>query len=105
MSSLSARVVLCTNQLLIVVCFVCARKSIVDGINGISKRLLTDAAGRKENLKHASDVEPAKGSGLKLSATVKMEGKAFDTAEECRRILMLLGFENGEDFLQHDQVT
>ena len=66
---------------------------------------MADAAGRKANPKHASDEEPAKGSGLKLSATVKTEGKAFDTAEECRRILKLLGGENGEDFLQHDQVT
>ena len=66
---------------------------------------MTDAAGRKVNPKHPSDVEPAKGSGLKLSATVKTEGKAFDTAEECRRILKLQGGENGEDFVQHDQVT
>ena len=65
---------------------------------------MTDAAGRKENLKHASDVEPAKGSGLKLSGTVKMEGKAFDPAEEHRRILMLHGGEKGEELVQHDKV-
>ena len=66
MSSLKPHVVFCSNSFLIVVCFVCARKSIVDGINGNSKRLLTDAAGRKANLKHASDEEAAKGSGLKM---------------------------------------
>ena len=79
----------------------CPSKSIVDGLNGNSKRQLTEAAGRKVNPKHPSDLdaeeEPSNKVVRHMAGTVKTEGKAFDTAEECRRILMLQGGEKGEE--------
>ena len=83
-------------------------KSIVDGLNGMSKRQLTEAAGRKVNPKHPSNLDPDEASNKvtwQLAGTVKTEEKAFDTAEECRRILLLQGGEKGEDkVLMQDQV-
>ena len=74
-------------------CFRCS-KSIVDGLNGNSKRQLTEAAGRKINPVHPSDLEPEEASdnvNRKLAPTVKVEDEALDMGDECRRILMLDG--------------
>ena len=59
------------------------------------------------NPKHPSDLDPDEASDKvtwHLAGTVKKEKKAFDTAEECRRILMLQGVEKGEDKVMQDQV-
>ena len=108
MNALNACTIFCNNFILIIVCIVFPpRKSIVDGLNGNSKRQLTEAAGRKVNPKHPSDLDPDEASNKvtrKLAGTVKTEEKAFDTAEECRRILMLQGGEKGEDKVMQDKV-
>ena len=61
----------------------------------MSKRKLTEAAGRKVNPKHPEDEKPDE--AWKMAPTIKKEGKAFEMAEECRRILMKHGGEKGED--------
>ena len=68
---------------------------------------MTEAAGRKVNPKHPSDLEPEQASceaTRQLAPTVKVKEVALDRGDECRRILMLDGGEKGEDMMTQEQI-